>query len=104
MTIISEQNVIPVKPVNGLVAFGNCVVNHSLYIGSIGIHKHRDGSGYRITYPTKKIGEQQINIYHPINKEVHEAIESALIEKCKEVFEGGAARNDRHSEARAANL
>lgn len=104
MTIISEQNVIPVKPVNGLVAFGNCVINHSLYIGSIGIHKRRDGNGYRITYPTKRIGEQQINIYHPINNEAHEAIESALIEKCREVFEGGAAHDDRYGEARAGNL
>lgn len=35
---ISEIQIVPVKPNNGLVAFASCVVNNSLYIGNIAIY------------------------------------------------------------------
>jgi stage V sporulation protein G len=46
---ISEVNITPVKPIDGLVAFASCVIDSQLYVGSIGVHKLLDGSGYRIT-------------------------------------------------------
>jgi len=61
--------------------------NDCLYLSSIGIHKKFDGSGYRITYPTKKIGDKDINIYHPINKETSKLIEDEIIYKIKQMFE-----------------
>lgn len=103
MTIVSERNITPIKPVNGLVAFGNCIINNSFYIGSIGIYKRRDGSGYRITYPTKTVGSREINVYHPITKEAHDTIERALIEKCEEVFERGNDQDGRYSQNRASD-
>jgi len=69
------------------VAFGSVVLDGSFYLGSIGIHKRRDGSGYRITYPTKKIGDRDINIYHPINKDASGAVEDAIIIKAKELLD-----------------
>jgi len=35
---ISEIQIIPVKPKDGLVAFSSCVINNFLYIGNIGIY------------------------------------------------------------------
>jgi len=35
---ISEIQVIPIKPKNGMVAFASCVVNDALYIGNIAIN------------------------------------------------------------------
>ena len=83
---ITEIQIIPIKANNGLIAFCSIVLNDSLYLSSIGIHKRIDGSGYRITYPTKKIGEKNLNIYHPISKEMGLLIEEAIIRKAKEIF------------------
>jgi len=63
------------------VLFDDC-----LYLSSIGIHKKLDGSGYRITYPTKKIGDKDINIYHPTNKKTSKLIEDEIILKIKQIF------------------
>ncbi|MDP2855539.1 MAG: septation protein SpoVG family protein [bacterium] len=84
---ITEIQIIPIKPRDGLVAFASIVVENSLYLGFLGVYTRLNGEGYRITYPTKKIGEKSINIYHPINKETSQAIERVIIEKAKKVFE-----------------
>jgi len=68
------------------VAFGSLVLDDCLYLGSIGIYQKLDGSGYRITYPTKKIGDKNINIYHPINQETSWAIETAIVAKAEDLL------------------
>ena len=83
---ITEVQITPIKPKDGLVAFASVVVENSLYLGSIGVYTRINGIGYRITYPTKKIGENSLNIYHPINKETSKAIEEAIIAKAKEIM------------------
>lgn len=95
--VISEVQIIPVKPASGLVAFASCVVDGQLFLGSLGIHKKLDGSGYRVTYPTKKIGNRQINIYHPLNKEAGIAIEEAICKACLQLLERSDELNGRHS-------
>lgn len=85
--IITEIQILPIKPNNGLVAFASVVFDNCLYLGSIGIYKRIDGIGYRITYPTKKIGDRDLNIYHPINLETSKAIEKAITEKVEELLE-----------------
>ena len=84
---ITEVQIIPIKPKDGLVAIASVIADNSLYLGSVGVYVRLNGSGYRITYPTKKIGEKNINIYHPINKETSKAIEEAIISKVKEILE-----------------
>ncbi len=83
---ITEIQIIPIKAKDGLVALGSVVFDNSLYLGSIGIYKKLDGSGYRLTYPTKKIGNKDINIYHPINKDTSRVIELSIFNKLKEIF------------------
>lgn len=100
--VVSEVNITPVKPTDGLVAFASCVIDGQLFIGSIGLHSLLDGTGYRIVYPTKKVGNRQINIYHPITKKAGQAIETAIVNKMNELFTvGGLERSDetygRHS-------
>lgn len=94
MTKVSEVQIVPIKAQNGLIAFASIVIDDSLYLGSIGVHSRIDGSGYRLTYPTKPVGGRDLNIYHPINKEASEAIERAIFAKAKEVIE---RCNDRHN-------
>ena len=60
---ISEVQVIPVKPSNGLVGFASLVFDNCLYLGSIGIYTRPEG-GYRLTYPTRKTGTKNFHIFH----------------------------------------
>ena len=94
---ISEVNIVPIKPSSGLVAFASVVIDNSLYLGSIGVHSRLDGS-YRITYPTKKIGSKELNLYHPISRDVGNLIERAVVAECQRLFKG-RDDNDRHNKA-----
>ena len=87
---LSEIQIIPIKPQEGLVAFVSFVLNDYLYLGSIGIFTRPEG-GYRLVYPTKKVGTRNINIYHPISKNFAETIEKEVIGKFEDVM-----KNDRH--------
>ena len=82
--IVSEIQIIPIKPQNGLIAFASFIFDDCFYLGSIGIFTRPEG-GYRLTYPTKKINDRNINIFHPINKESAEAIEKAVVNKFEEL-------------------
>lgn len=83
---ISEIQVIPIKPNNGLVAMASVVIQNSLYLGSIGIHTKLSGNGYRITYPTKSLNGKNFNVFHPINRDMALDIEKAIITKAEEVL------------------
>ncbi|MFA6263729.1 MAG: septation protein SpoVG family protein [Candidatus Babeliales bacterium] len=81
---VTEVNIVPIKPNNGLVGFASIVFDDSFYLGSIGIFTRPQG-GYRLTYPTRKALRGGFNIFHPINRLVAEQIEHAVISKYKEI-------------------
>ena len=83
---ITEVQIIPIKPNDGLVGFASILLDDCLYLGSIGVHTRLDGQGYRITYPTKKIGDRNLNIYHPINRSLSEEIEKAVLAKVALIY------------------
>lgn len=94
---VSEVNIVPVKATDGLVGFASCVIARCLYVGSMGVHKRLDGSGYRVTYPVKSIGGRQLNYFHPVTKEAGKAMERAIQEKCVQIFERSDEHHGRHS-------
>ena len=83
---ITEVQIIQIKPHDGLVGFASILFDDCLYLGSIGVHTRLDGQGYRITYPTKKIGDRNLNIYHPINRGLSEEIENAVLAKAALIY------------------
>ena len=83
---VTEVNITPVKPTDGLVAFASVVVDGSLYLGSIAVYTKLDGS-YRLLYPTKTVGQRVLNIFHPINRPASKQIEEMIFKKCDEIFE-----------------
>ena len=93
MMHISELQITPVKPINGLVGFASFVLNEQLYLGSIGIYTRPDGSGYRLTFPTKKLGEQNLHIFHPINRQAANYLETLISEQFEKVMH---PTHDRH--------
>ena len=100
---VTEVNIVPVKAVDGLVAFASCVVNGQLYLGSLGVHRRLDGSGYRITYPTKRIGSRELNYFHPLNRQTDNAIEQAIVAKWNELFERSDEDYGRYRKTTADN-
>ena len=83
---ITEIQIIPIKPNNGLVAIASVVVGNALYLGSIGIHTKLNGQGYRITYPTKAMSGKSFNVFHPIHRDFALVLEQAVLAKADEVL------------------
>ena len=82
---LSEIQIIPIKPVNGLVAFASFVLDGTLYLGSIGILTRPNG-GYRLVYPTKKVAEKNLNIFYPINREFAQLVEDEIVRQFEDVM------------------
>jgi len=89
---ITEVQIIPVKPHDGLIAFASIVVDECFFLSSIGIHKKLTG-GLRLTYPTKDVGHRPLNIFHPINQQTSKLIEEVIFNQCKKVMNS----DDRYS-------
>lgn len=85
MSSITEIQIIPIKPQNGLIGFASVVVDNKIYLGSIGIMSKIYG-GYRLAFPTKKVGSKSLNIYYPISKEFAEELTEAIVNKVEEIF------------------
>lgn len=88
-SILTEVQIQLIKPRDGLIAFAS-FVRDQLFLSSIGIYFKLDGSGYRLTYPTKSVGGREINIFHPITKELGSAIEEEVLFKLNEVMKKGS--------------
>jgi DNA-binding cell septation regulator SpoVG len=68
------------------MAFASVEIDDRFYIGSIGVYKKRDCTGYRITFPTKKVGDHNLVICHPTTPELSKEIESAITSKAEQVL------------------
>lgn len=91
MQRITELQIVPIKPANGLVAFASFVLDDCLYLGSIGIVTRPQG-GYRLVYPCRQTGDRSLNIFHPIKKEFAQTIENEVIKRYEDVV-----NHDRHN-------
>lgn len=101
MNKITEVQIYPIKPNDGLIGFASVILDGKVYLGSIGIYRKINGEGFRLTYPTKKVGEKNLNIFHPISRETGLAIEKAIIQKAEEIFDNklmnNVMKNDGHN-------
>ena len=84
---VTEVQIIPVKPKDGLVAFASFTFDNLFYFASIGIYTRPQG-GYRLTYPTRRSATSSLPIFHPINKSIAVVIEKAVISKYEEIISG----------------
>lgn len=89
---LSEIQIIPIKPQDGLVAFASLVLDENLYLGSIGIMTRPNG-GYRLVYPTKKVADRNLNIFYPISREFALAVEQEVVKQFEDVMK----KYDRHN-------
>lgn len=86
-TKVSEVQIVPIRPQDGLIAFASCVLDGKFFVGSIGIYTKLAG-GYRITFPTKKVGitGMNVSIFNPITSESCTAITQAILQKANALF------------------
>ncbi len=84
---ISEIQIIPIKPREGHIGFASCVINDSIFMGSIAVYTSTSTpEGYRLVYPSKKLlNGKELYIFHPICKESGKMISTAIINKFKEI-------------------
>jgi stage V sporulation protein G len=83
---VSEVRINLIKPQDGLIAFASMVVNGDLYLTGIAIHRKLDRSGFRLTYPNRKVSQQSFDIFHPINRKAGRVIEDAVLAALKDVL------------------
>jgi hypothetical protein len=77
--VVTEINIIPIKPKNGHIAFASFVLFDQIYINSVAVYT-RFGGGIRLVYPRKK----NIDICHPINHEFGQIIEKHILSEINE--------------------
>ncbi len=82
---LSEIQIVPIKPIDGLIGLASVVFDNSLYLGGIGVYTRPTG-GYRLTYPTRRSPNGSLNIFHPINRSIAEYLEQAIVSKFEEVI------------------
>lgn len=86
--VITEVNIYPIRPKDGLVAFASCLFDSKLSLNSIAVYTRPDGSGYRLVYPAKILPNgKQVNLFYPVSKEIAQIIDKAIIEKYEELTE-----------------
>jgi len=90
---ITRVKITRIRPVGGMVAFADIVLEEQLLLSSIAIHEKLDGSGYRLTYPSKISGKFEFPIFHPISKELGLRIEEAITKKLKDVTDDADVRH-----------
>ena len=77
---ISEIQLTMIKPQGSLVGFASAVINDQIYVGCIAIHNDLLNESFRCVYPTKRFKDgNELPIYHPINKQAGEALQTAII-------------------------
>jgi DNA-binding cell septation regulator SpoVG len=61
---VTEVDIVFVKPKDGLIAFASVVLDDQLFRSGIAVHSKLVGSDYRLTYPTRKIGDRNPHGYN----------------------------------------
>jgi stage V sporulation protein G len=76
---ISDIQIIPINTKNGLVAFASFILNDSLYISSVAVYTRLGTeNSYRLVYPSKSVGDKEVNVLYPVKKQVGEYIEQEI--------------------------
>ena len=79
---ISEIEIVPIQPRNGLIGFCSFVWDNALKVSSVGIHTKLDGTGYRLLFPAGKFG----NTCFPISENIGEYITKKISEKVDQII------------------
>lgn len=84
---ISDVQIAPIRPREGLLAFCSVVLADQIFLGGIGLHTAPAPRYYRLVYPARSTPDgKHFSYVHPITRELSEAIERAVGKKFEEVM------------------
>ena len=84
--MITEVEILPVKPKEGLIAFASFVFDGVIFIGNVAVYSRPTAEGYRLVYPQKTLPNgKTLNIVYPITQAVGHEIEKAVSARFEEV-------------------
>jgi len=85
---ITDIQIAPTLPNDGLVAFASFVINEAVYVGNVAIYTApAKPMGFRLVYPAKKLGNgKKMSSAHPITRSVGDIIEKIVISKYRELM------------------
>ena len=84
---VSKVEIVPVPANQGLVGFATVETDEQLLLRGISIHMRKDGSGYRLTYPTSSCGIHGDPLFHPISSSLCKETERCDLNKAKKIFD-----------------
>ena len=83
---ISQVEIIPFRPRNGLLGFASCIINNQFFIGDIAFFS-RPAGGIRLGFPEKKLSNgAKVDIFKPLTSNVDAVIESAVMERYEQLM------------------
>ena len=84
---VSNIEIVPISPRRGHVAFASCELNGCVRLDGIGIHSRRDGSGFRLTFPSKLLANgRYLDLYFPTTKEAGDTFQNAIVSSYLELM------------------
>lgn len=85
---ISDIQIMPIVPRDGLVAIASFIINECLFVGDVAIFtSFTNPLGFRLLYPDKILKNgKRINCVHPITKEAGQVISEAVIDEYKKLM------------------
>jgi|GEM_PF-1977193 len=98
--LITDLDLIAVKPQGSLIGFANFVVGQAFSVNGVAIHQRLNGEGIRLVYPSKRLNSgREITLLHPANSDTYQMLESVIFEKLKQLNIGGKYREYSHKES-----
>jgi len=97
---LTDIQIVPVKPRDGLLAFVSFVVDGSFYVGDVALYSRLDGSGIRLVYPMRTLTNgAKVNVFHPIRNDVAEEIERQVNQAYEDLMNKAADERKKRQES-----
>ena len=95
MTKISEIELVPIRAKEGLTFFASCVLDGKYFVGNLAVFTLRDGTGFRVVYPTKMLRNgTQTPVFYPIGQEISSEIQKAISNEATKLLMPNDYQND----------
>jgi len=96
---ISDIQIMPLPPKDGLVAIASFIVNECLFVGDVAIFtSFKNPLGFRLVYPDKILRNgKRINCVYPITREAGLIISEAVVGKYKELMTRASTGESRNT-------
>jgi len=85
---VTEVQILPIRPRNGLIGFATIVLDHAIQISDLAVFTRPQG-GFRIGYPKKKLPNgKDVPIFRPLTRELDQTLEVIIARKFEEILLG----------------